>query len=44
MILYGYMLFYMIVGMIGVIKFGCGYVFIDIFVFKECVNMIIDKV
>ncbi len=44
MILYGHMSPYMIVGMIGAIKSGCGYVPIDTSVPKERVNMIIDKV
>ena len=35
---------HMIVGMIGAIKSGCGYVPIDTSVPKERVNMIIDKV
>ena len=44
MILYGHMSPYMIVGMIGAIKAGCGYVPIDTSVPKERVNMIINKV
>lgn len=44
MILFGYMLLYMIVGMIGVIKVGCGYVFVDILIFEDCIKMIINKV
>lgn len=44
MILYGHMSPYMIVGMLGAIKAGCGYVPIDTSVPAERVNMIIDKV
>lgn len=44
MILFGHMSPYMIVGMIGAIKAGCGYVPIDTSVPEERVKMIIDKV
>lgn len=44
MVLYGHMSPYMIVGMIGAIKAGCGYVPIDTSVPKERVKMIIEKV
>ncbi|MDU2137294.1 MAG: AMP-binding protein, partial [Staphylococcus warneri] len=44
MILFGHMSPFMIVGMIGAIKAGCGYVPIDTSVPEERVKMIIDKV
>ena len=44
MVLYGHMSPYMIVGMIGAIKAGCGYVPIDTSVPEERVKMIIEKV
>ena len=44
MILYGHMSPYMIVGMFGAIKAGCGYVPIDTSVPEERVKMIIEKV
>lgn len=44
MVLYGHMSPYMIVGMLGAIKAGCGYVPIDTSVPEERVKMIIEKV
>ena len=44
LIVYGHMSPYMLVGMIGAIKAGCGYVPIDTSVPSERVNMIINKV
>lgn len=44
LIVYGHMSPYMLVGMIGAIKAGCGYVPIDTTVPSERVNMIINKV
>lgn len=44
LVLYGHMSPYMIVGMIGAIKAGCGYVPIDTSIPQERVDMIINKV
>ncbi|GGG88609.1 D-alanine--poly(phosphoribitol) ligase subunit 1 [Staphylococcus pragensis] len=44
LVIYGHMSSYMLVGMIGAIKAGCGYVPIDTSVPQERVQMIIEKV
>ncbi|WP_154836563.1 D-alanine--poly(phosphoribitol) ligase subunit DltA [Staphylococcus sp. Marseille-Q1834] len=44
LVIYGHMSPYMLVGMIGAIKAGCGYVPIDTSVPQERVQMIIEKV
>ncbi|EHJ07603.1 D-alanine--poly(phosphoribitol) ligase subunit DltA [Staphylococcus simiae] len=44
MILYGHMSPYMIVGMIGAIKAGCGYVPVDTSIPEDRIKMIIEKV
>ncbi|MCS5348204.1 D-alanine--poly(phosphoribitol) ligase subunit DltA [Staphylococcus aureus] len=44
MILFGHMSPYMIVGMIGAIKAGCGYVPVDTSIPEDRIKMIIDKV
>ena len=44
MILFGHMSPYMIVGMIGAIKAGCGYVPVDTSIPEDRIKMIINKV